>query len=48
MPQCRGIRGQEDGNGWLGGEAPSQRQREEGWDRGFLQERPGKGKVFEI
>jgi hypothetical protein len=38
----------EDRNRWVGGGAPSYRQGEEGWNRVFLKQRPGKGKTFEI
>jgi hypothetical protein len=44
MPQCRKMPGQEGGSGWVGRGAPSWRQGEEEWDRGFLKGRPGKGK----
>jgi hypothetical protein len=33
---------------WVGGGAPSERQGERGWDKGFLKGRPGKGKTFEM
>jgi hypothetical protein len=38
----------EDRSGWVGGGAPSERQEEGEWDRGFLKERPEKGKTFEM
>jgi hypothetical protein len=40
--------GWEYGVGWVNGGAPSQRQEEGGWDRGFPKRRPRKGKTFEM
>jgi hypothetical protein len=34
--------------GWVGGEAPSQKQGKEEWDRGFSEGIPGKGITFEM
>jgi len=36
------------GNGWVGGGALSWSQAVVGWDRGFLEEKPGKGITFEM
>jgi hypothetical protein len=33
---------------WVGGGAPSERQRKKGWDRWFPEERLGKGITFEM
>jgi hypothetical protein len=41
MPQCRECQGREAG---VGGGAPSKRQEEGGWDRGFRREDLERGK----
>jgi hypothetical protein len=33
---------------WVNGGAPSKKQGERGWDRGFLEEKPGKGITFKM
>ena len=40
--------GQAGGNGWVDGGAPSMKQGEGDWDRGFLEVKPGKGITFEM
>ena len=42
MPQCRGIPGQGRGSDLVGEKV------EGGWDRGFLEGKPGKGITFEM
>ena len=48
MPQCRGMPGQGVASGWVGGGAPSQKQGERGWNRGFPEGKPGKVITFEM
>jgi hypothetical protein len=48
VPQYRGMPGQEGRSGWVGGGAPSRRQREGGWNTDFLKWRRGKGKTIEM
>jgi hypothetical protein len=43
MPRCR-----EGGSEWVGLGAPSERQREGAWDRGFPEGRTGKEITFEM
>jgi hypothetical protein len=40
MPECRGMPGQEDRSGWVGGGFGM------GWE--FPKGRPGKGETFEV
>jgi hypothetical protein len=42
MPQCRGMPGQGSGNGWVGV------QGEGGWDRRFMEGKPGLQITFEM
>jgi hypothetical protein len=42
MPGWRGR------SGWVGRGSPSEKQREEEWDRGFPEGKPGKGIIFEM
>ena len=42
MPQCRGMPGQRSKSRWVG------EQCEEGWDRGVLEVKLGKGVTFEM
>jgi hypothetical protein len=48
MPQCREMPGQKDGNGWVGEHPHRGGGGGEGWNRGFLNGRLGKGKTFEM
>jgi hypothetical protein len=42
MPQCRGLPGSGSRSGWVG------EQGEQGWNRGFLEGKLGKGITFEM
>ena len=42
MPRCRGMPGEQSGNGWVSG------QGEGGWDNGFLEGKLEKGITFEM
>jgi hypothetical protein len=42
MPQCGGMPGPGSWSGWVG------EQEEGGWDRGFSEDKPGKGITFEM
>ena len=42
MPHCRGMPEQENRSGWVG------EQGEEGWDRRFLEGKPGKEIMIEM
>ena len=48
MFQCRGMPGQGGGIEWIDGVAPSSKQGEGGWDRGYPEEKPGKRITFEM
>jgi hypothetical protein len=49
MPQCRGVPGRGGGIGWVGGWAITLAQAGKGgWDRGWAQDKPGKGTTFEM
>jgi hypothetical protein len=48
MPQCKGMPGWGGRSRWVGGGTPSYKQDEGIWNRGFLEEKPGKGITLEM
>jgi hypothetical protein len=48
MPHCRGMPGQRGRSGYVGWGSTLIEQGEAGWDRGFLEGKPGKRMTFEM